>query len=81
MSTKVQFVLSDEALEVINRSATERKRGEWISQAVLEYSRIMGAIPGDTDADTGLLERIDNRLANVERQLAFVINQRLGSAT
>ena len=75
MSTKVQFVISDEALGVINRSATERKRGEWISQAVLEYSRIVGATTGNTDASTGLLERIDNRLANVERQMSFVINQ------
>jgi|GEM_PF-2427185 len=80
MSTKVQFVLSDEALEVINQSATERKRGEWISNAVLEYSRIMGAIPGDTTDSAGLLERMDNRLMNIERQLAMVINQRLGSA-
>jgi hypothetical protein len=72
MSTKVQFVLSDEALEVINRSATERKRGEWISQAVLEYSRIMGAIPGDTADSAGLLERIENRLARIEKQLAVI---------
>ena len=80
MSTKVQFVLSDEALELINRSATERKRGEWISQVVLEYSRIIGATPDNPADNAGLLERIDNRLVNIERQLAMVINQQ-GSMT
>jgi hypothetical protein len=74
MSVKVQFVISDEAMEVINNAATERKRGEWISNAVLEYSRIVTGLPAQSD-DDGLLERIDSRLANVERQLAVLIQK------
>lgn len=77
MSVKVQFVISDEAMEVINNAATERKRGDWISKAVVEYSRIVTGLPAQSD-DDGLLERIDSRLANVERQLAVIISQRPG---
>jgi hypothetical protein len=74
MSVKVQFVISDDAMEVINSAATERKRGDWISKAVLEYSRIVTGLPAQS-ADDGLLERIDSRLANVERQLAVLIHK------
>lgn len=77
MSVKVQFVISDEAMEVINNAATERKRGDWLSKAVVEYSRIVTGLPAQSD-DDGLLERIDSRLANVERQLAVIISQRPG---
>lgn len=74
MSVKVQFVITDEALEVINANATERKRGEWLSNAVVEYDRLMTGKPSVED-DTGLLERIDARLAHVERQLAVIIQK------
>lgn len=73
MSIKVQFVISDEAMDVINAAATERKRGEWLSNVVLEYSRIVTGMPAPSD--DGLLERIDGRLANVERQLAVLIQK------
>ena len=74
MSVKVQFVISDDAMEVINSAASERKRGDWISKAVLEYSRIVTGLPAQSD-DNGLLERVDSRLANVERQLAVLIQK------
>ena len=79
MSIKVQFVISDEAMDVINTAATERKRGEWLSNVVLEYSRIVTGMPAAT-SDDGLLERIDGRLANVERQLAVLIQKAGNSA-
>ncbi|TXH45901.1 MAG: hypothetical protein E6Q97_30675 [Desulfurellales bacterium] len=74
MSVKVQFVISDEAMDVINAAATERKRGEWLSSVVVEYSRIVTGLPAQS-VDDGLLERIDGRLANVERQLAVLIQK------
>ena len=74
MSARVQYVLTDEAIEVINGAATERKRGDWLSNAVVEYSRIVTGMPAQP-ADDGLLERIDGRLANVERQLAVLIQK------
>jgi hypothetical protein len=76
MSVKVQFVISDEALTVINTHATERKRGEWLSNAVLEYDRIVGGVAGNSDDDAGLLERIDTRLGRIEKQLALLIAER-----
>lgn len=41
---------------------------------MLEYSRIVTGLPAQSD-DNGLLERIDGRLANVERQLAVLIQK------
>lgn len=76
MSTKVQFVISDEALTVINSHATERKRGEWLSTAVIEYDRIVGGTVGKHDEDAGLLERIDTRLARIEKQLGLLLTAR-----
>ena len=74
MSVKVQFVISDDAMDVISNAATERKRGDWLSNVVVEYSRIVTGLPAQS-ADDGLLERIDSRLANVERQLAVLIHK------
>jgi hypothetical protein len=74
MTQKLQLYLSDDAAEIIRQSTTERKRGEWLSNVVLEYSRIVTGLPAQS-ADDGLLERIDSRLANVERQLAVLIKK------
>lgn len=74
MTQKLQLYLSDDAAEIIRQSTTERKRGEWLSNVVLEYSRIVTGLPAQSD-DNGLLERIDSRLANVERQLAALIQK------
>lgn len=74
MTQKLQLYLSDDAAEIIRQSTTERKRGEWLSNVVLEYSRIVTGMPAQP-ADDGLLERIDGRLANVERQLAVLIQK------
>jgi len=71
MSEKVQFVLSDDAMQVINTNATERKRGEWLSRLVTEYSSLLHG-PAENQ-QVGLLERIDNRLARIEKQLAVLI--------
>ena len=74
MTQKLQLYLSDDAAEIIRQSTTERKRGEWLSNVLLEYSRIVTGLPAQSD-DNGLLERIDSRLANVERQLAVLIQK------
>ena len=76
MSVKVQFTISDEALDVINESATERKRGEWLSNAVIEYGRLVNGVAGEPGEDIGLLERIDNRLARIEKQVGLLIADR-----
>ena len=73
MTQKLQLYLSEDAAEIIRQSTTERKRGEWLSNVVVEYHRIITGAPAP--ADDGLLERIDSRLANVERQLAVIIQK------
>jgi hypothetical protein len=76
MSVKVQFVISDEAMEVINSNATERKRGEWLSNAVVEYGRLVTGVAGETGEDIGLLEQINSRLVRIEKQIGLLVADR-----
>ena len=76
MSVKVQFTISDEALEVINASATERKRGEWLSTAITEYNRLVSGLPSEQDNEIGLLEQINGRLMRIEKQIGLLIADR-----
>ena len=73
MTQKLQLYLSEDAAEIIRQSTTERKRGEWLSQVVVEYNRLVTGMPVSTDAESGVLERIDSRLSNLEKQVALLI--------
>lgn len=69
--------LSQEAVDAIESSApSPNKKGEWTSNAVVEYARIMAGIGELNGSDDGILERIDNRLARMEKQLAALIVER-----
>lgn len=74
MTQKLQLYLSDDAAEIIRQSTAERKRGEWLSNVVVEYSRLVTGMPVQADDTDGVLERIDTRLSNLERQVALLIN-------
>lgn len=77
MTKKVQLVLTDDALEVIDAHAPgERKRGEWVSEMLVGYARITAGVSALGNDDDGILERIDNRLARIEKQLAVLITER-----
>ena len=71
---KVTLALTESALSYINANATERKRGEFVSAVLGEYSRIMAGV-GELGSDdtTGILERIDTRLARMEKQIALMV--------
>ena len=74
MAEKVQFMLSDDAMKVINASASERKRGEWLSNLVITYSSLLHDEP---DAEQcGVLERIDSKLRRIEQKLDIVLRQK-----
>lgn len=67
--------LSQEAVDTIDRHApSPNKKGSWASMAITEYARIMAGI-GELNGDdtTGILERIDGRLARMEKQMALLI--------
>jgi hypothetical protein len=72
--------LSQEAVDIIDQYAPSmNKKGAWASYAIVEYARIMAGI-GDLNGDdtTGILERIDSRLARMEKQLAVMSVERAG---
>ena len=68
-TTKIQFYLDNEALDIINAAATERRRGDWVSKAIIEYSRIMALSTADDEC--GTLEQIASRLQRIEKRLTL----------
>ena len=74
MSQKVAFVLSDEALDIIRGSATQRKQGEFVSRAVVEYNRIKEEA-GQEPTDVGVLEAIVTRLDRIEKAVTKYCRQ------
>lgn len=72
--------LSQEAVDTIDRHApSPNKKGSWASVAITEYSRIMAGV-GELGGDdtTGILERIDSRLARMEKQIALMVAGKAG---
>lgn len=71
MNVRTVLNLTPDAVEAIEKHAPSiNKRGQWASLAVTEYARIMAGVSELGNDSTGILERIDNRLARIERQLA-----------
>ena len=64
---RINLSLTSEALDVIYASATERKRGEWVSNAIVSYARSTEL------SDKGALERLE---AKIDRMLAILGKQR-----
>ena len=73
---KITLALTESALSYINANATERKRGEFVSAVLEDYARITAGVSTLGSDDDGLLERIDSRLARIEKQLAAIIADR-----
>ncbi len=63
---RINLSLTSEALDVIYASATERKRGEWVSNAIVSYARSTEL------SDKGALERLE---AKIDRMLAILGKQ------
>lgn len=69
---KVHFTLSDEALAIIaDRAASPNKRGEWLSQAVLDYDQILRGVTPATDG--GALETLAARMGQLEKMIAALL--------
>lgn len=69
--------LTPEAVNAIEGNApSPNKKGEWASNAIVEYARIMAGVGELNGGDDGILERIDSRLGRMEKQLAVLIAER-----
>ena len=73
MSQRVTLVIEDDAVAVIEANATERKRGEFVSNVLMDYARLTGGVSALGDDDDGILERIDSRLARIEKQMGLLL--------
>jgi hypothetical protein len=64
---KIVLSLTDEAVQVLSERATERKRGEYLSNLLLvgEPAKATQRVP----AEPGILERIEQRLIRIEALL------------
>ena len=72
MSDKVQFVMSDEAVNIVNARSTARKRGEWLSKAAIFYAAFLDGLDGD-GTERGMLEKLDARTVRIEQKLDLLI--------
>ncbi len=67
---RMTLSLTSEAIEIVTATATERKRGEWISNAIVSYAQSMQY------DDKGALERME---AKIDKLLALLSKQGLAS--
>lgn len=70
---KSNFYMTPAALEVIARRApSTNKRGQWLSDALIQYDRILAGVPADGE-QSGVLEAIEARLRNLELMMSRLI--------
>ncbi|MCB0079295.1 MAG: hypothetical protein KDE47_00110 [Caldilineaceae bacterium] len=73
-STKVHYTLTDEAIAIIDRMAeSPNKRGEWVSNAIVDYAAIVEGMAPSTDA--GALEALNERMGQLEKQIAALLRE------
>ena len=71
--------LTPDAVDAIESNApSPNKKGEWASNAIVEYARIMAGVGELNGGDVGLLERIAGRLARMEKQIALLVTKEVG---
>lgn len=63
-SKKVGLMLSGEAVAILDANATERKRGEFVSNLLVEWAK--GQTP---DTEPGILESIAASVRRIEKRL------------
>ena len=72
---KSNFYLSPAALEVIDRRApSPNKRGDWMSNALIDYDRVLAGVPADGE-QCGALEAIEARLRNLELMISLLVQR------
>ena len=69
--------LSPDAVAAIETNApSPNKKGEWASSVITDYVRLTAGISSLGDDDDGILERIDSRLARIEKQMGLLLAER-----
>lgn len=64
-SKKVGLMLSGEAVSILDANATERKRGEFVSNLLVEWAENRAG-----DNEPGILESIAAGVRRIEKRLA-----------
>ena len=83
-TSKVYLTLSSEALAVLDKQSTPRKRGEFVSRMLVQYGQVAGGteqidVEGLKLQMMGLAsvnKSIEARVLNLEKQLAALIARR-----
>jgi len=70
---RVFYTLSDEAVAVVDRLApSPNKRGEWVSNAIVDYAAIISGVAGGTE-EGGALEALRTDIGLLQRQIAALL--------
>lgn len=73
-STKVHWTLDNEAIAIVERMIpSPNKRGEWVSNAIIDYAAILEGIT--PSADLGTLEALNERMGQLEKQIAALLRE------
>lgn len=62
ITNRTVLALTNDAVKAIADNTTERKRGEWVSKAIIAYVT-------RSQQETSVLERIEQRLVQIEALL------------
>lgn len=65
----VMLSLTDRAMEVLNSSASQRKRGEFVSKLIEVYAD--SGTQSTCNDSQGILERIEARLITIEKKVGM----------
>jgi hypothetical protein len=60
---------------IAKRAPSVNKRGEWLSQAIVDYDKILAGIDTDDDDEIGLLEQLVIRMARMEKQMVALLSK------
>lgn len=63
---RVVLMLDEDAADILERNASERTKGAYISELLRTAQ----------SGDTGILERMDNRLSRIEKQVTKLLAER-----
>ncbi len=66
--------LTPEAVAAIEENTpSPNKKGEWVSGVITDYVRVTAGVSSLGDDEDGILERIDSRLARIEKQMGLLL--------
>lgn len=69
---KMQIDVTPEVAEYITSNSTPKGKGKFVSKIISEYTSIFQDV-AQPEQETGIFERMDQRLQSIESKLAYLV--------